>query len=185
MKIIFIRHGQTKGNEEKRYIGRSDESLSQKGIEEIKNRLYPDVDTVLVSPMKRCVETAKIIYPDSKYIICNDFRECDFGIFEGKNYDELKNDSDYQKWIDSMGTMAIPQGESHEQFKTRCCNEFESIVKAFQGTAALIVHGGTIMAVLEKYAVPRSGFYSYQVKNGCGYITEFENGQLKIISELK
>ena len=49
-----------------------------------------------------------------------------------------------------MGTMAIPQGESHEQFKTRCCNEFESIVKAFQGTAALIVHGGTIMAVLEK-----------------------------------
>ena len=135
--------------------------------------------------MKRCVETAKIIYPDSKYIICNDFRECDFGIFEGKKYDELKNDSDYQKWIDSMGTMAIPQGESHEQFKTRCCNEFESIVKAFQGTAALIVHGGTIMAVLEKYAVPRSGFYSYQVKNGCGYITEFENGQLKIISELK
>ena len=98
MKIIFIRHGQTKGNEEKRYIGRTDESLSQKGIEEIKNRLYPDVDTVLVSPMKRCVETAKIIYPDSKYIICNDFRECDFGIFEGKNYDELKNDSDYQKW---------------------------------------------------------------------------------------
>ena len=120
MKIIFIRHGQTKGNEEKRYIGRTDESLSQKGIEEIKNRLYPGVDTVLVSPMKRCVETAKIIYPDSKYIICNDFRECDFGIFEGKNYDELKNDSDYQKWIDSMGTMAIPQGESHEQFKTRC-----------------------------------------------------------------
>lgn len=36
MKIIFIRHGQTKGNEEKRYIGRTDESLSQKGIEEIK-----------------------------------------------------------------------------------------------------------------------------------------------------
>lgn len=157
----------------------------KKGIEEIKNRLYPDADTVWVSPMKRCVETAKIIYPDSKYIICNDFRECDFGIFEGKNYDELKNDSDYQKWIDSMGTMAIPQGESHEQFKTRCCNEFESIVKAFQGTAALIVHGGTIMAVLEKYAVPRPGFYSYQVKNGCGYITEFENGQLKIILELK
>ena len=47
------------------------------------------------------------------------------------------------------------------------------------------VYKRQIMAVLEKYAVPRSGFYSYQVKNGCGYITEFENGQLKIISELK
>ena len=51
--------GKQKAMKKKRYIGRTDESLSQKGIEEIKNRLYPDVDTVLVSPMKRCVETAK------------------------------------------------------------------------------------------------------------------------------
>lgn len=185
MKIIFIRHGQTKGNEEKRYIGKIDESLSQKGIEEIKKRLYPNADIVFVSPMKRCIETAKIIYPSSKYIICSDFRECDFGSFEGKNYDELKNNPDYQNWIDSMGTMPIPKGESHEQFKIRCCNEFEGIVKTFQSTAALIVHGGTIMAILEKYAVPKSDFYSYQVNNGAGYITEFENGQLKIITELK
>lgn len=185
MKIIFIRHGQTKGNEEKRYIGKTDESLSQKGIEEIKKHLYPNADIIYVSPMKRCIETAKIIYPNSKYIICSDFRECDFGIFEGKNYDELKNKPDYQKWLDSMGTMQIPQGESHEQFKTRCCNEFKGIVKTLNDTAALIVHGGTIMAILEKYAVPKSDFYSYQVKNGCGYVTEFENGQLKIITELK
>ena len=45
MKIIFIRHGQTKGNEEKRYIGRTDELLSQKGIEEIKNRLRSEEHT--------------------------------------------------------------------------------------------------------------------------------------------
>ncbi len=68
-----------KAMKKKRYIGRTDESLSQKGIEEIKNRLYPGVDTVLVSPMKKmCRDCKKIIYPDSKYIICNDFRECDF-----------------------------------------------------------------------------------------------------------
>lgn len=185
MKIIFIRHGLTKGNEEKRYIGSTEESLSVKGIEEIKNRSYPDTDAVFVSPMRRCIETAKIIYPNIKYIICNDFRECDFGIFEGKNYNELKNNSVYQKWIDSMGTMPIPGGESHEQFKTRCCKEFSNIAGSLHKTAALVVHGGTIMAVLEKYAYPKYGFYSYQVKNGCGYITEFENGQLKIITELK
>lgn len=185
MKIIFIRHGLTKGNEEKRYIGRTDESLSVKGIEEIKKRIYPQTEYIFASPMKRCIETAKIIYPNSKYIICSDLRECDFGIFERKSYDELKNDPDYQQWLDSMGTLTIPSGESHEQFKTRCCNEFESIVKTLHGTAALIVHGGTIMAILEKYAVPKSDFYFYQVKNGGGYVTEFENGQLKIITELK
>lgn len=184
MKIIFIRHGLTKGNEEKRYIGITDQSLSEKGRTEIKKRHYPKADFVFVSPMKRCVETAEIIYPDKKYIICDDFRELDFGIFEGKNYNELKNDPDYQKWIDSMGTMEIPDGESQEQFKRRCIASFENSVKGLNGTAAFVIHGGTIMSIMEKYAVPKSGFYSYQVKNGGGYITEFENGRLEIISEI-
>ena len=189
MELILIRHLKTPGNEKRQYIGSTEEDLSEQEVLNFKQKYkidsYPQVQQVIVSPMKRCIQTAELIYPEVQIQQESLLKECDFGIFEGKNYDELKNDSDYQKWIDSMGTMAIPQGESHEQFKTRCCNEFESIVKAFQGTAALIVHGGSIMAVLEKYAVPRSGFYSYQVKNGCGYITEFENGQLKIISELK
>ena len=173
MKIIFIRHGQTKGNEEKRYIGRTDESLSQKGIEEIKNRLYPDVDTVLVSPMKRCVETAKIIYPDSKYIICNDFRECDFGIFEGKTYEELKDREEYQAWLDSGGTIAFPEGEEQKEFRSRCVRgmlcQVDRLCKENVESAAFVVHGGTIMAVLEQLAEDQKDFYHWQVENGGGY----------------
>ncbi|MBP3761767.1 MAG: histidine phosphatase family protein, partial [Ruminococcus sp.] len=89
MKINFIRHGMTAGNEMKKYIGTTDEELSEKGISIIKSIQYPDCDTLIVSPMKRCIQTAKIIYPDKNYIICEDFRECDFGDFEGKNYIEL------------------------------------------------------------------------------------------------
>ena len=175
MKIIFIRHGQTKGNEEQRYIGRTDESLSQKGIEEIKNRLYPDVDTVLVSPMKRCVETAKIIYPDSKYIICNDFRECDFGIFEGKTYEELKDREEYQAWLDSGGTIAFPEGEEQKEFRSRCVRgmlcQVDRLCKENVESAAFVVHGGTIMAVLEQLAEDQKDFYHWQVENGGGYRT--------------
>ena len=173
MKIIFIRHGQTKGNEEKRYIGRTDESLSQKGIEEIKNRLYPDVDTVLVSPMKRCVETAKIIYPDSKYIICNDFRECDFGIFECKTYEDLKDRAEYQAWLDSGGTIAFPEGEEQKEFRLRCVRgmlcQVDRLCKENVESAAFVVHGGTIMAVLEQLAEDQKDFYHWQVENGGGY----------------
>ena len=40
------------------------------------------------------------------------------------------------------------------------------------------------MALLEKYAVPPKLFYDYQVKNGCGYISEFENGKIRITEEI-
>ena len=90
MKIVLIRHGATAGNIKKRYIGITDEDLCASGIESIHNNIkagyYQEVQAVYVSPMKRCRQTAKLIYPEYKQHIVPDFRECDFGIFEGKNF---------------------------------------------------------------------------------------------------
>lgn len=46
-----------------------------------------------------------------------DFRECDFGIFEGKNYEELKENRDYQRWLDSGGVLPfrMERGERPSQ----------------------------------------------------------------------
>ena len=64
MKWILIRHGQTQGNRERRYIGcRTDEPLCPEGIAQLQNRHYPPVSRVFVSPMRRCVETANLLYP--------------------------------------------------------------------------------------------------------------------------
>ena len=66
MIIVLIRHGMTEGNVSRRYIGITDENLCPKGQEilneNIKNRMYPMADIVFSSTMKRCVQTAKIIY---------------------------------------------------------------------------------------------------------------------------
>lgn len=70
MNIVMVRHGSTPGNELKRYIGVTDESLSRKGMEEVrrlKERLWNDpilADTkplVAVSPMQRTWQTAQIL----------------------------------------------------------------------------------------------------------------------------
>lgn len=66
VKIIFIRHGRTAGNLEKRYIGRTDEPLCKEGITELESIKYPDCDAVFASPMNRCLQTAKFIYPEKK-----------------------------------------------------------------------------------------------------------------------
>ncbi len=36
-------------------------------------------------------------------------------------------------------------------------------------TAAFIVHGGSIMSIMEAYGVPKGGYYDYQAENGEGY----------------
>lgn len=185
MKLIFIRHGKTAGNLEKRYIGRTDELLCETGIEELQKRRYPDCGIVFASPMKRCIETARLIYPEREIITCADLRECDFGGFEGKNYLELSDDPDYQRWIDSGGTLPFPNGEDIEEFKARCVRSFlDMIGQCIEETAAFAVHGGTIMAILERLAIPKRGYYDYRVENGGGYIAEFDGVHLKITEKL-
>lgn len=172
LELYLIRHGKTYGNELKRYIGRTDESLSETGIDELAGRIYPEVDMVFCSPMLRCRETASILFPGQELYLIEDLRECDFGDFENKNYLELSGNPDYQKWIDSNGVLPFPHGESRENFIRRSLEGFEIVVSACLennvSRAGLVVHGGTIMAIMEKYGRPKKGYYDWQMKNGCG-----------------
>ena len=47
-------------------------------------------------------------------------------------------------------------------------------LSAGKKTAAFVVHGGTVMAVMERFAFPQNGFYVWQVKNGCGFAAELD-----------
>lgn len=180
MTLYFIRHGKTRGNLEKRYIGKTDEPLCGAGRKALMKIKYPDAASVVSSPLLRCVETAKIIYPEKKPIICDDLRECDFGRFEGKNYAELNGTREYQKWIDSMGEMKFPEGESKAEFSERVIAAFKGIIVKCPDRAAFIVHGGAIMALLERFALPKREFYDYYAENGHGYEVLFDGREMKI-----
>ena len=184
MEIYLIRHSMTEGNKEKRYIGTTDEPLCAEGIELLKEYAgrYPRPEHVYISPMKRCIQTAGIIYPhmisDSRYTIMDDLRECDFGRFETHNYIELSGDVQYQAWIDSGGRLPFPDGESRDEFVERTRNCFLEILKdALKNNwtqIAVVAHGGTVMSIMEQYARKKDGkaagsYYDFQVKNGEGY----------------
>ena len=196
-ELILIRHGKTAGNLLGRYIGsRTDEPLCDEGREGLAGKQLPEVERLDVSPMKRCVETAEILWPGfdrKKMQKVTDLRECDFGDFENKNYKELSGNGDYQAWIDSNGTLPFPNGESMDAFKSRCLEAFARIVEEVSGAeqewiasgktgifrAGIVVHGGTIMAILEQYGYPKAAYFDYQVKNGCGYrLTPVEGTRL-------
>lgn len=176
MKICLIRHAKTAGNLEKRYIGTTDEPLCDAGIAELRTRSYPDCDVVFSSSLRRCFETAKIIFPDKKIVLHNAFNEINFGDFEGKNFEELEDNFHYQKWLKNGGNIAFPNGEEPADFKKRCVAEFEKIVREYNGFSKLgfILHGGTIMAIMEKFGLPKWNFYDYQVENCGGFLADFD-----------
>lgn len=113
---------------------------------------------------------------DTRFRIHVGLEEMDFGEFEYKNYAELNGDPIYQAWIDSAGRVPFPGGESGDEFRSRSCRVFgECLQEALSLNAdkvAFVVHGGTIMSIMDAYALPRADYYSWQVKNGEGYLTE-------------
>ena len=178
LKIWLIRHGMTEGNSHQRYIGVTDEPLCEEGRKLLEKFTYPAVQALFVSPLKRCRETASILFPKGEQRIVPLLAECDFGEFENKNYKELSDNPHYQEWIDSNGTLPFPGGESKEECADRNLKGFDEVLKACRDEgiteAALVVHGGTIMNIMEAYALPKKAFYEWHVGNGCGYLVELE-----------
>ena len=190
MEVLFIRHLPTPGNEKRQYIGSTDESLSALAAERFREQQlgqgavrYPQVRCLTASPMKRCLETAELIWPGTPARTEPMLRECDFGRFEGKTYEELKDEPAYTAWISSGGMTAFPGGESQEAFRQRCADGVKKWVRIWMSEgvecAAFVVHGGTIMAALSRLAEGEHGFYDWQAGNGCGYSAQAEEAEWK------
>ena len=190
MKIILIRHGKTRGNLEKRYIGRTNEPLCEDGVTQaaalFESGKLPRPDKLISSPYMRCRQTAEILYPGMLCEINDDLRECDFGIFEGKTHAELSDDKEYVSWLETDCVHDIPGGESVTAFKRRCRSAFMETVRnrSDGATVVFVIHGGCIMAILEHFSRPQKNFQEYYVNN-CEVVTcTYNSSFLKITGEM-
>lgn len=175
--IHFIRHGDIADTLKGKYIGKTDVALSESGREKLaeydSKYIYPGTQVVFTSPLKRCVETARILYPDINPIAIEQLSECDFGEWENKTADELKDIPEFQKWLAGERDARPPKGENGAEFTNRICDIFEQIVEGLIKTnnteAVIITHGGVIMTLLSVYGVPRAKPFEWVMDNGFGY----------------
>ena len=181
MKTLYlIRHGATAGNLERRYIGRTDEPLCELGIQQVQALEGLHTDVLFVSPMVRTRQTADLLFPGQPQTVIEDLRETDFGILEGKTAGELAENADYQAWVDANCETPIPGGEAVADFKARCVRAFLTAMETVPDgqTAAFVIHGGCIMAILEALAEPKRGFYEYHIPNGAMLRCDFDGSTL-------
>ena len=169
MTIYLIRHGKTEANEKHLYCGSTDLSLSVAGREELQNIRY-DIKNVrfITSGMKRTNETLQVLFDDVPYEIEPRFREVNFGIFEMHSYEQLKDRTDYQAWLEGDNEANVPpRGESGVQMKARVLHALSEITE----DTCIITHGGVIAAIMEHlFPGEDKNRYQWQPQNGRGWV---------------
>ena len=177
MKIYLLRHGLTGYNAEKRYQGTRDIPLCREGIDQL---AVADITPkkIYVSPLCRARQTADIVFPHSEQVVVQDFREMCFGIFEGRNYIDMEHDPEYLAWVGSDCEGCCPGGERKGDFSNRTCEAFvplvEEALKNGEDLLVIMAHGGTQMAIMERFALPHYDYYHWCGPNAGGYVLEAE-----------
>ncbi len=172
MKIWLIRHGATVANERRLYCGRTDLPLSESGRARLKRPAPGAVraERYITSGLRRCDETMELLFGRPPGEVVPELREIDFGAFEMRGYEELKDDPDYQVWLTGDNEKNVPPGgESGEQMRARALAAFEAVT-ADGRDAVIVTHGGVIAAVMARL-FPEEGRdrYSWQPRPGEGY----------------
>ncbi len=197
MDLYLFRHGCTRYNAEHRYQGKTDLPLLEseykriqpfyempepEGIQSISGTPEfqgmqsftgnPKPERVYVSPALRARQTAGLLFPGLEQIVIPEFAEMDFGIFEGRSAGEMEDDAQYREWVDSMCEGPVPGGECKAEYTKRVTQRFYRLVceEAARGCGGIYIaaHGGTQMALMERYCVEQGPYWTWQTDPGAG-----------------
>ena len=184
MKLLFIRHGTTLENLERRFLGVTDSPLCEQGIADARKAAESivAVEHIYVSPMLRCRQTANILWTDAEQTVIDELRETDFGPFEGKKHSELVGDPLYSLWLENenapelAGLLENTQDAAARASAALCSIVDHGSRNGFQ-TVGVISHGGTIMSILSKHVTEGCReYYGWAMKNLGGCVVETEPG---------
>lgn len=181
MNLYVVRHGQTDWNVQGRIQGSTDIELNSTGLNQAQKTAELlkniDFDVIYSSPLKRTVDTAKIINKYHNVSIIEDSRiiERNFGNFEGTQnvLTDISDYLDYKKNLSSNNVESIKElFKRIEDFLLDIYNKYKDT-----NTNILVVsHGGAIVAITAIINNQKEDLISLGLKN-CEYRV-FQNFKL-------
>ena len=189
-RLFLIRHGETAGTAKRKFMGKTDMPLNQKGQREaglLAGRLKNEKITAFyTSPLKRTVETAAALkqFHNAPLKKQKAFREIGFGKWEGLTLDEIykKDKRLCQKWFNDVENFTPPAGESVRDLKKRVIKGCKEIFSRHQrGTVAIITHGGPIRILLcYLLNLDLTFFWKIKINTSSVTILTFLNGRVTL-----
>ncbi|MEU8070617.1 bifunctional RNase H/acid phosphatase [Micromonospora sp. NPDC049151] len=158
-RLILVRHGETERTVQKRYSGRGDVPLTERGRAQARASaarvaaLAPSVAAVVSSPLSRCTATAEAVTAqvgNPPVRTDDDLIECDFGAWEGHTFAEVREGwaAELDAWLASTA-VAPPKGESFVTVAERTGRAVDRLRSAYPGETVVVVsHVSPIKLVL-------------------------------------
>ena len=157
--VVLVRHGETAWSASGQHTGRTDLPLLPAGeaqASQLRTRLAGrQFGLVLCSPMGRARRTAELAGL-GEVVIDPDLLEWDYGDFEGRTTDEIRQH--YPSWTIWDGPW--PGGESIDQVAARADRVVARVRQVDPGSvAALVAHGHILRVLAARWlgAPPQSG----------------------------
>jgi len=161
-RVFLVRHGETEWSVTGQHTGRTDIPLTEEGRRQAKRlgaRLAGErFASVLVSPLSRARETARLAGFDDVAEVEPDLIEWDYGAYDSLTAADIRRDR--PGWTPWEG--GFPGGETLEDLTVRADRVLER-VRAAGGDVALFAHGHILRIVaarwLEQPAIAGSRYY--------------------------
>lgn len=177
----MLRHARSTANELAVWSGQTDPELSERGVRELLELRslgeYPRCGLYFSSPLARCTATLEMVYERKADHFLPEFRECGLGALEGEKYTSLDDDVNYLSWINEPNARHRG-GESFSQFTARVRSGFtrmaEICAAARVQSAAAVLHGNVMRAILHGFVDPSRPHHSWEIPNCGGYLFDFE-----------
>ncbi|MBF0444584.1 MAG: histidine phosphatase family protein [Magnetococcales bacterium] len=154
--IDFLRHGEPQGGS--KYRGTLDDPLSAQGWEQMQKTVddYPaSWQKIVTSPLKRCsqfaIKTGETL--SLPVVIEQDFREMNFGLWEGKTRQELLDDELYSEHVQNFWRNPMdhtpPEGEAIKDVHDRIVKAWQTMLNSSKGEHILLIaHSGVIRVTI-------------------------------------
>lgn len=175
MKLYVTRHGETQWNVENRVCGVTDVELTEQGRRQARalaGRVRGlAVDRIISSPMKRALETSRIVAEETGLPVDVDprLREQSYGRFEGVDRGD-------EGFLSNKRCFAFryPGGESMMDVAHRTYGLMEELRERYPDENILLVCHGGVCRVIRTYFrdMSNEAFFRYSQEN-CG-VEEYE-----------
>jgi len=191
-RLLFVRHGQSTWNGERRIQGQLDPPLSALGEEQascVAERLEgADLVGFYASDLQRCRDTAAPIAEKlaMRPVTLRTLREVDLGRWEGKTREELMREypAEWERWTREPSWDIVPGGEGSEPFEKRVHRVVNRLFdKHASGDVLVVTHGGVIQVALGMVAGRGSnGLFPFLIENGSLTVLQRSGDRLLVTS---
>lgn len=168
MRLVLVRHGESRWNVVGRYQGHANIGLSARGraqanaTAELLAHDYPDAVLLIRSDLERVAQTAAPTAAALGLDVCVDprLREIDVGTWSGRTIEEIAREDPegYRAWLRRDDDARHGGGETYAELRRRVWECLTERVTNSEATVLVFTHGGPIrVAVASALGLPPGG----------------------------